>query len=118
MPVWVLWDEGTSEKDKKWFGKPLAPGRRSPKGLDIDGVAAYLEGMKIASLTVLGGIDKAISDWWWLGQGLEVAIRDGYAIQTVRRDSQVGWFSVVADSAVAGWGPSWLGLESDWGLQL
>ena len=40
---WVicLWDTSTiTGGDKKWHGKALAPGRRSPNWLDVDGVTA------------------------------------------------------------------------------
>ncbi|HEY1380525.1 MAG TPA: hypothetical protein VGF55_27235 [Gemmataceae bacterium] len=117
-PVWVIWDEGEDDAHKKWFAKPLAAGRRSPKGLDIDGVCAYLEGMRIASLTWRGAVDKAISDWWWLVRGAEVTIKDGFAMQTIVQTSTLGTLKVVADSEVCGWVPSWLDLELEWGTKL
>lgn len=116
-PVWVLWDE-----DDKWFGKPLAAGRRSPKGLDIDGVAAYYDGMKIADLTLFGKVNNATPDWWWLGRGAEVKIKDREAkIMTITptvTSYYYGSLKVVADSEVAGWGPTWLDLEANWGVKL
>jgi hypothetical protein len=119
MAVWVIWDEGADDAHKQWFGKPLAPGRRSPKGLDIDGVCAYLDGMKIASLDWRGHIAVATADWWWLVRGAEVVIKDGYAIQTIRQTSLIGTLKVVNDSEVSDWGVSWeLDVDLSWGVKL
>jgi len=118
MPVWVLWDEGEGA-NKQWFGKPLAAGRRSPKGHDIDGVAAYLDQMKIASLDWLGHIKTATPDWWWLETGAEGVIKDGYAIQTIKQTSQIGSLKVVKDSDVANWGVNWTAeVDLSWGVKL
>jgi hypothetical protein len=116
MPVWVLWDEGDGDT-KKWFAQPLAPGRRSPKSLDIDGVSAYEEGMRIANLKG-GKPDRAITDWWWLNKGAEVNIKDGFTLQIIEKTSLIGSLTVTMDSEVAGWAPSWLGMDASWGIQL
>ena len=113
-PVWILWDDGD-----KWFGKPLAAGRRSPKGLDVDGVCPYYDGMKIAELDKKGKVVHAVNDWWWLNRGAEVVIKDGYGMQTIEVTSLIGKLSVVKDTDVSGWGVFWeIDVDASWGIQL
>ena len=114
-PVWLLWDKGNA----KWFGRPLAAGRRSPKGLDVDGVCAYYEGMKIAKLNWRGRVELATDQWWWLVSGAEVTIKDGYGMQTIKQTSAIGSLKVVQNTEVSDWGPEWeMDVDVDWGVKL
>ena len=61
VPVWCLYDVGTDE-NKVILARVLKPGRKSPKGIDVDAVGA-----KGAGNTISG------YDGWWKVPGIVTA---------------------------------------------
>ena len=96
---WVicLWDQGKDAEGKKiWKGKALAPGRRSPFSLDVDGMTA-LE----ATVPITGW-----QAWWWLDRGAEVDLTNSDGSMKATVSSTVGSLHKETFAEINSWNPT------------
>ncbi|GEM_PF-4573390 len=121
QPVYVIWDEG-SGKNKVWNAKPLAPGRQTPKKLDIDGVTAFNVGDKIYRRIVSSNQTKenGTDQWWWLTNGANIVIRNrkggGLVISQLLDIVPLQELKIVSDSEVYSWNTTWeIDVDNHWG---
>ena len=109
---WVicLWDTSTiTGGDKKWHGKALAPGRRSPNWLDVDGVTALERTVAISGW----------QEWWWLDGGAEADIQTNGSALNISKTSRTGGLRQVTTAQVDTFGANIdTGQDVNWGEKL